>query len=99
MREREEVDRAVFALIRARRGGGDRDDMLRCCCAARNPDGSPMSDRQIRDNFVSALIAGHETTASELAWAFQLLAHNATVQDRLAEELAGGRVSSTSRRP
>ena len=51
MREREEVDRLVFSLIRARRGGGDRDDTLQMLLAARNPDGSPMSDRQIRDNF------------------------------------------------
>jgi cytochrome P450 len=89
VRQREEVDRLIFTLIRARRrGGSDGDDMLGLLLVARNPDGSRMSDRQVRDNLVSVLIAGHETTASELAWAFQLLAHNPAVQDRLADELA-----------
>ncbi len=91
MGQRDEVDRLVFALIRARRRAiGERTDMLELLLGARNPDGSPMSDRQVRDNLVSVLIAGHETTAAELAWAFQLLAHNPSVQDRLVEELACG---------
>src|ERR1700691_31242 len=90
LRRRAEVDRLIFGLIRARRrGAAEREDMLELLLVAHNPDGSCMSDRQIRDNIVSVLIAGHETTAAELAWAFQLLAHNPTVQDRLAEELTG----------
>jgi cytochrome P450 len=92
VRRRQEVDKLIFALIakrgRAHRPDGDLLDML---LAAHNPDGSPMSDRQVRDNLVSVLIAGHETTASELAWAFQLLAHNPRVQDRLVEEIDGGK--------
>ena len=58
--------------------------------AAQNADGSPMPDRQIRDNLMSMILAGHETTTGELAWAFQLLAHNPQVQDRLIEEIDGG---------
>jgi cytochrome P450 len=89
VRQREEVDRLVFTLIRTRRGSaGEAANMLELLELARNQDGSRMSDRQVRDNLVSVLIAGHETTASELAWAFQLLAHNRGVQGRLSEEVA-----------
>lgn len=88
VRQRNEVDRLIFALIaRRKRGGGDSGDLLGMLLVAHNPDGSPMSDRQVRDNLVSVLVAGHETTASELAWAFQLLAHNPRVQERLIEEI------------
>ncbi len=91
MRRRDEVDALIFALIERRRhtdaGGGDLLDIL---LAAHNLDGSPMADRQVRDNLVSVIIAGHETTAATLAWAFQLLAHNPAVQDRLIEEIDAG---------
>jgi cytochrome P450 len=95
MRQRQEVDRLVFKLIRMRHRGTERgDDVLGALLAARNPDGSRYSDRQVRDNLVSLLIAGHETTAAELAWAFQLLAHHPRVQERIVDELAGGRASA-----
>ncbi len=58
--------------------------------AARNTDGSPMTPRQVRDNLMSIVLAGHETTASELAWAFQLLAHNPRVLNKLIEEIDAG---------
>jgi cytochrome P450 len=86
---RRHADELIFGLIRRRRTSAKRDDMLGLLLGACGSDGSPMSDREVRDNLVSVLIAGHETTAAELAWAFQLLAHNPEVQARLAEELAG----------
>lgn len=90
LRQRNEVHQLIFALIARRRETGDHSgDLLELLLAAHNHDGSPMSDRQIRDNLVSVLIAGHETTASELAWAFQLLAHNPRAQERLIEEIDG----------
>jgi cytochrome P450 len=49
-----------------------------------------MTDTQVRDNLISVILAGHETTASELTWALQLLAHNPEVQACLAEEIATG---------
>jgi cytochrome P450 len=67
-----------------------RGDLLDMLLAAENPDGSSMSDREIRDNLMSMILAGHETTTGELAWAFQLLAHNPEVQDRLIEEIDSG---------
>ncbi len=101
VRRRDEVDALIFALIERRRHeypvrGGLSDshdvsgDLLDMLLAAHNLDGSPMSDRQVRDNLVSVIIAGHETTAATLAWAFQLLAHNPAVQDRLVEEIDTG---------
>jgi cytochrome P450 len=90
VRRRGEVDRLIFALIARHRGArGHCGELLARLLAAHNRDGSPMSDRQVRDNLVSVLVAGHETTSSELAWAFQLLAHNARAQERLIEELDG----------
>jgi cytochrome P450 len=85
------VDELIFALIARRRGGEEQfGDLLDMLLAAHNPDGSPMSDGQVRDNLMSMILAGHETTTAELAWAFQLLAHNRPVQDRLLEEIDGG---------
>jgi cytochrome P450 family 135 len=85
---REEVDRLIANLIAQRRStaSGHRDvlDML---LEASRPDGSPMSDSELRDNLVSVIVAGHETTASTLAWAFQLIAHHPAVQDRLVAEI------------
>ena len=70
------ADELIFAIVSARRGGGEHGDLLDVLLAARNPDGSTMTDQQIRDNLMSMILAGHETTTAELAWAFQLLAHN-----------------------
>jgi cytochrome P450 len=88
LRHRAEADKLIYALIEGNRDSAtDRGDVLSMILAARNPDGSPASREQVRDNVMSVILAGHETTASELAWAFQLLAHNPSVQDRLAEEI------------
>ncbi len=97
MRRRAEVDELIFALIERRRreGHGADRDLLDMLLAAVNPDSSPFSDRQVRDHLVSVIVAGHETTAATLAWAFQLLAHNPAVQDRLSEETGGQYLNAT----
>ena len=64
--------------------------MLALLLAAEHEDGSPMSPAELRDELMTALVAGHETTASQLAWAFALLSRAPKVQRRLAEELDGG---------
>jgi cytochrome P450 len=88
---REEVDRLIAVLIsRRRRSTGARRDMLEMLLEARRPSGAPMSEKELRDNLVSVITAGHETTASSLAWAFQLIAHHPMVQDRLIAEIACG---------
>ncbi len=93
---RREVDGLVYALIderRAEAAGADapeRSDVLAMLLGARHEDGSPMSPQEIRDELMTALLAGHETTASELAWAFERLARDRRVQGRLAAELRDG---------
>jgi cytochrome P450 len=54
-------------------------------------NGGLISDSELRDNLVSIIVAGHETTASTLAWAVQLIAHHPQVQDTLVRELDAGR--------
>jgi cytochrome P450 len=91
VQDRDEVDQLIASLIARRRAStGTRRDMLEMLLDARRPDGSPMSDKELRDNLVSVITAGHETTASSLAWAFQLIAHHQTAQDRLIEEIDRG---------
>ncbi|MDO8211135.1 cytochrome P450 [Conexibacter sp. CPCC 206217] len=88
-RARAEVDRELFALIEERRReDAERDDVLAMLLAARHSDGSPMTDEEIRDELVTALVAGHETTASSLGFAFEQLARSPEVQERLAAEAA-----------
>jgi cytochrome P450 len=87
-KDRELVDREIHRLITRRRSAPPIDDVLGRLLAAGNADGSAMSDAQLRDNLVSVILAGHETTASEITWALQLLAHHPEVQTRLAEEIA-----------
>jgi cytochrome P450 len=86
---RREVDRLIYGLIERRRSAGiGQGDLLDMLLMARDAKGMSMTSQQIRDNLMSMILAGHETTTGELAWAFQLLAHNPAVQDRLVEELA-----------
>jgi cytochrome P450 len=92
VKQRAEVDELIYRLVAQRRSATRREpaDLLDLLLAAENPDSSEMSDRQVRDNLMSMILAGHETTTGELAWAFLLLAHNPPVQNRLARELQDG---------
>jgi cytochrome P450 len=86
----EEADKMIFELIEERRrGGGGGPDVLALLLSAEHEDGSPMSPAELRDELVTALVAGHETTASQLAWAFEQLAREPRVVERLTDELAG----------
>jgi cytochrome P450 len=91
VRMQAEVDELIFELITERRTeGADRDDVLAMLLEARHDDGSPMSEQEIRDELMTLLIAGHETTASTLAWAFERLRHDPRVLGRLVEEIDAG---------
>ena len=87
IKEREHVDREIHALIARRQAVSPGNDLLARLLATSNPDGTSMTPDQVRDSLVSVILAGHETTASEIAWALQLLAHNGAIQSRLASEL------------
>jgi cytochrome P450 len=89
MQERAQVDEEIRILIKAAPATSS-NGVLGRLLAATNQDGSRYSPAQLRDNLVSVILAGHETTASEAAWALQLLAHAPDVQARLAEEIDAG---------
>jgi cytochrome P450 len=86
IQERARVDAEIGKLIDAA-PAAPTNDLLGRLLAATNRDGSPYSPAQLRDNIVSVILAGHETTASQAAWALQLIAHAPDVQARLAEEI------------
>src|ERR671910_107329 len=76
---------AVFGLE-----SGERLDVLAMLLEARHEDGSPMSPVELRDELMTLLVAGHETTASELAWAFERLARSPDVVSRLTADIDAG---------
>ncbi|HZI91701.1 MAG TPA: cytochrome P450 [Thermoleophilaceae bacterium] len=85
------VDELIHEEIAARRAEPDleeREDVLSMLLVARDEDGNPMTDGELRDELVTLLVAGHETTATGLAWAFELLLRNPRVLERLKAELA-----------
>jgi cytochrome P450 len=87
------VDALIGAEIAERRGAGDisaREDVLSMLVAARHEDGSPMSDAEIRDELLTLLVAGHETTATALAWAVERLVRHPEKLERLRAEVAAG---------
>lgn len=101
LRDRDATDELIARIVADRlqtergppAGSSVRDvpaDALKALIQACHPDGTAMAAQDLRDNVMSLVLAGHETTASQLAWAFQLLAHNPRVQQRLIEELDMG---------
>jgi cytochrome P450 family 135 len=92
MAARREVDDALFEQIRLRRGGdaSQRSDVLSLLLEARDESGEPMSDEELRDELLTLLVAGHETTATALAWTFDLLLHRPATLRRLLASLDGG---------
>jgi cytochrome P450 len=85
-----QTDELMFAIVEERRGRPGGDDVLAMLLAARHEDESPMSRQELRDELMTALVAGHETTASQLAWALERLAREPAVRARLTEELDAG---------
>ena len=93
VRGRAEVDSSLFELVDERRAaadGDERDDVLTMLLAARHDDGSPMSKQELRDELMTLLVAGHETTASELSWAFERLARTPRVVGELKAAVDSG---------
>jgi len=87
------VDRLIYEEIAARRRAGDleaREDVLSMLVGARHEDGSPMRDEEMRDELLTLLVAGHETTATSLAWAVERLARHPEKLARLREEVEAG---------
>ena len=86
----DEVIDQVIAEHRERDDLADRDDVLSMLLLARHEDGSPMDRTELRDELVTLLVAGHETTATALAWALERLTRHPEALDRLTEEVRAG---------
>ncbi len=88
-----EVDELLYAEIadhRARGGLEERDDILSMLMLAEFEDGGAMSDEELRDQLMTLLLAGHETTATALAWTFDLLLRHREALQRLRDSLEAG---------
>jgi cytochrome P450 len=89
IRSRNALDALVYeeiALRRADSDGDGRDDVLSLLMRAQHDDGSPLSDRELRDELVTVVGAGHETTATALAWAVERLVRHPEAMARLRDD-------------
>ena len=87
------VDEELYRVIAEHRRAPDleeRGDILSMLLLARDEDGQPLSDEELRDELMTLLLAGHETTASSLSWAFEQLTQKPQTLERLTEELRDG---------
>lgn len=87
------VDDLIYEEIDRRRAAPDletREDVLSMLLLAQDEDDETLTDPELRDELVTLLVAGHETTSTGLAWAFELLLRNRTVLDKLRASLAAG---------
>ena len=90
------LDGAVYRIIEERRRDGGGDDLLTLLLEARDEEtGEAMGDRQLRDEVLTLFLAGHETTATALAWTFYLLATHPGTEQRLREELESSGTNGT----
>ena len=92
LRWREQADELVYGLIDERKHAGacPHEDLLSGLLEACDTAGGPLPAQQVRDEIMSLILAGHETTAAQLAWAFQLLAHDPSACGRLVQEIERG---------
>jgi cytochrome P450 len=87
-----EADRAIYEEIRARRadpGAAERGDVMSLLLQARDEDGEPLSDAELRDELVTLLVAGHETTATSLAWTLERITRHPEVLAKLEDDPDG----------
>lgn len=89
VRIRQQIDALLYAEISDRRAQGihDRSDILSVLMSATDAEGQPLSDVELRDQLMTLLLLGHETTASGLTWIFYWLQREPQIVDRLLEEL------------
>ncbi len=89
LRKRQQIDQLIYAEIRQRREQPDpsASDILSLMMAARDEAGQPMTDEELRDELMTLLVAGHETTATALSWALYWIHRLPEVKEKLLEEL------------
>jgi cytochrome P450 len=93
LRRRDAVDVELRAILRKRRQALDpsRTDILSLLMSARDEEGGAMSEDELRDELMTMLVAGHETTATALSWAFACLLENPSTEEKLRGELESAR--------
>jgi cytochrome P450 len=82
------LDDIILRIIRQRRARGGGDDLLGMFLEARDEDGAGLDDRELRDEVMTLFLAGHETTALALTYAFLLLSKHPDAEARLRAEIA-----------
>lgn len=89
LRRKQQIDELIYAEIRERKERPDssRSDILSLMMSARDEAGEPMTDEELRDELITMLVAGHETTATALAWALYWIHHLPEVREKLLQEL------------
>lgn len=89
LKQRQQIDELLYAEIRERREKPDesRTDMLNLMMAARDEEGNAMTDQEIRDELLTLLLAGHETTATAMSWALYWIHRQPEVYEKLMQEL------------
>jgi cytochrome P450 len=89
----EALDRPTYAVIKRRRRAsdlGDRSDILSLLLNARTEEGELLTDQELRDELLTLVLAGHETTANSLAWTFERLIRTPEAYERLRESVRTG---------
>lgn len=90
IREQQQIDALIYKEIaeRHQKGQDDRIDILSMLMAARDETGQPMTNQELRDELMTLLFAGHETTATSMSWALYWIHHLPAVHQKLLQELA-----------
>ena len=86
------LDRHVYRVIEGRRAAADTsgNDILSILLQAETEDGERLTDKELRDELLTLVLAGHETTANQLAWTFERLLRTPAAYDRLRDVVRGG---------
>ncbi|AFZ35316.1 Unspecific monooxygenase [Stanieria cyanosphaera PCC 7437] len=89
LRQQQEIDSLIYGEITERRAKGyeNRNDILSLMMSARDESGDPMSDRELRDELMTLMFAGHETTATAMAWALYWIHRLPEVRQKLVAEI------------
>jgi cytochrome P450 len=94
------LDRPTYQVIAERRAVSDlegRQDILSLLLQARTEDGEALTDRELRDELLTLVLAGHETTANQLAWTWERLVRSPEAHDRLRDAVRGGDDAESAR--
>ncbi|MFM6400900.1 MAG: cytochrome P450, partial [Planktothrix sp.] len=89
LKQRQQTDQLLYQEIKERRENPDesRTDMLHLMMAARDEEGNAMTDQELRDELLTLLLAGHETTATAMSWALYWIHRQPEVYEKLMQEL------------